>query len=149
MGVTTKFPRVGGVAPDFSSITIYIRGKPFIGVTAIDYSATREPGKLKGTSPRVLARTRGEITFSGSMTLNREDAAELRKQLGPGYMEVDFDITVTYKYKGGTLTEDKITGACITEDSDSNSSGTDPLQTEFTLDILEITKSGVSPIAAD
>jgi hypothetical protein len=148
MGLT-KNPRVNNLAPDFSSITIYIQGKPFYGVTSINYKVTRDPGKVKGTAPRVLARTKGEFTFEGGFTMNKEDAADFRKQLGPGYMEKDFDVTVVYKPKGGKLEEDKLLGCCIIDDGDSHSSGVDPLVSEFGIDMLDQLRNGVSPISAD
>ncbi len=141
----SKQPRINGNFPDWSSITVYIRGKPVFGVTEVTYKSTRDPGKVRGAGPRKLGRTRGEFDHEASIKLLREDAVALRQALGPGYMEADFDITVTYQFKGGDLSTDKIFGCVITEDDTSNSSGTDALQISFPLDVMDITYNGLPP----
>lgn len=147
MGGISSKPRINGNFPDFSSITVYIRGKASFGVTEITYKSTREPGKVRGAGSRKLGRTRGEFDHEASIKMLREDAVALRQALGPGYMEVEFDLTVVYQFKGGDLVTDKIFGAVITEDDTSNSSGTDALSISFPLDVMDINYNGLSPFA--
>lgn len=143
----TKFPRVFGHFPDFSSITIFILGRPIFGVTEITYKTTREPGMVRGAGTRKIGRTRGEFNFEASMKMHKEDMEALRLALGPGYMETEFNITVVYQFKGGTLTTDKLFSCVITEDDASYAQGTDPLEVTIPLDVMDINYNGLSPIA--
>jgi hypothetical protein len=141
MGV--GFPRVNGKFCDFADITVFINGKPFIGIKEISYKASREPGKVRGTAPKVLGRTRGEFDAEGSFTMYQEDAVAFRSALGPGYMEQDFNITVIYQPKGGLLVTDNLIGCCLTEDDQSHSQGTDPLEQKFSIHILDLLLNGI------
>jgi hypothetical protein len=141
MGVA--FPRVNGKFCDFTDINIFIAGKPFVGIKDINYKHTREPGKVRGTAPKLLGRTRGEYDAEGGFTMYQEDAIAFRQALGPGYMERDFDIVVIYRPKGGKLTTDRLIGCCITEEDSSHSQGTEPLVEKFSLHILDLQRDGL------
>jgi hypothetical protein len=140
-------PRINGRFVDYSEITIFVDGKPKIGVKEISYKATREPGKVRGTAPNVLGRTRGDFDFEGSFSMYQEEAADFIATLGAGFMEKDFTVVVTYQPLGGKLVTDTLQGCCITEIDDSHSQGTDPLETKFTIHILGILFNGVSAMA--
>jgi hypothetical protein len=139
--------RVNGRFCDYSDITIFVDGKPKIGVKSINYKATREPGKVRGTAPNVLGRTRGDFDFEGGMTMYQEEAAALVAALGTGFMEKDFLIVVTYQPKGGALVTDTLQGCCITEIDDSHDQGTDALETKFSLHILNVLFNGIAAMA--
>src|SRR5262245_3632205 len=95
-----QYPLINGRRYDFSSITLNAAGTKLTGFTSIKYSHKLTPKKVMGTHPQPIGRTRGEYEAQGSLTLYRQEMDELRTQLGPGYMEVIFDITVSYADDG-------------------------------------------------
>lgn len=141
-----QFPRVNGKFCSYADIKIFAAGRQYVGVAEISYKSTREPGKVKGTSKRVLGRTTGDFEFEGSMTMYDEDAREFQNALGPGFMEQDFSVSVSYEHNPGNLNTDQLMGVCITEVDRSNQEGPDPCKTKYSLHILNILYNGRSPM---
>lgn len=139
----TKFPRINGKFCDYADITIFVNGRPFIGVKEINYKQSREQGMVRGTSPFVLGRTRGQYDAEGSFTMYQEDAVAFRTALGPGYLEKEFNIVVSYTPRGGLLVTDSLNGCILTEDDVSRSEGTDPVEDKFSFHILQVLKNGI------
>ncbi|NQY04497.1 MAG: hypothetical protein HRT76_14765 [Halieaceae bacterium] len=144
---------INGQRYDFSSIEANFGPSSFTNFQAISYSDTLEPGIQRGQSSKKLGRTRGEYNATGSITLLKEDVPTLLAALAAlgqgGYMEAVWDLTATYS---GGLTDlvptvDALIGMRITEIGDDHSIGSDVLVNELTLDIMEITRGGLSATA--
>lgn len=139
---------VNGNAYDYSSITLDVAGGGDLSLlfTEIAYSQALEPGKLKGTHPQTLGRTRGEHSAEGSITVYLATYYDILAKLGDGYMEVEWDATVTYADTGQPTKTDVLHRCRITNEDKSHSQGSDPLVVALDLDIIMIKSDGKYPI---
>ncbi len=141
---------INGHRYDFSSIETNVGPLSFTSFTSISYSDTLEPGIQRGQSSKKLGRTRGEYNATGSITMLKQDVPQLLAALAAtaagGYMEAVWDLTATYSASGTDITPavDVLRGIRLTELSDDHSVGTDALMQELTLDIMEISRNGLS-----
>lgn len=142
------YPLVNNIAHDYSCIEIDANGKIYTGITEISYSQKLEPGAVMGTSAQKLARTRGSHSAEGSMTMNLADAEEFIADLGEGYMETSFSMTVTFSDGATAPHVHRLIGCRITSDDFSHAQGPDPTQNSFTLDVMRIERNGLSPLAS-
>jgi len=140
-------PLINGIEYDYASIEININGEVYRRVTAITYKHALTPGKLYGTHPQAQGRTTGKYEPEASMTLAKDTADMIRQALGSGYMTKQFDIVVSYAPSGQAIITDKVLGCRITDESVSNSEGTDGLVEEWTLDPWRIAFNGLDPLS--
>ena len=140
------FPLINGNRYDFSSIETNIRGTILRSFKEIAYKNNLEPGEMRGNSPQPGGRTRGEYKPTASFTVPLLEFNELKAALGPGYMEVEFDIVVSYAEKNQPTITDKIIAARIKSADRSFSSGTDALVVKCELSIMFIIEDGISPV---
>lgn len=141
---------INGRRYDFSTIQANFGAKSFTSIQSVQYSDTLEPGIQRGQSSKKLGRTRGEYDATGSITILKEDLPELLALLAAlgqgGYMEAVWDMTVTYS--SGLVDPkpvvDALIGIRITEVGDDHSIGSDVLVNDLTLDIMELTRNGLS-----
>lgn len=141
------YPLVNAHRYSYASIELNLGSAGiFVGVKEISYSDSLEPGVVRGTRAEKLGRTKGEYEPEASITLWKEDAVELIKKLGNGFMEKSFDITVTYAEENAPTTVDKIIGCRIKSNENSHSQGTDALEHAFELDVMRIEWGGVQPL---
>lgn len=144
---------INGHRYDFSSIEANFGPLSFTNFQALNYSDTLEPGIQRGQSSKKLGRTRGEYNATGSITLLKEDVPTLLAALAGlgqgGYMEAVWDLTATYSAGLTDVTPvvDALIGIRITEIGDDHSIGSDVLVNEISLDIMEITRGGLSATA--
>jgi hypothetical protein len=137
-----QYPLVNGKRYDFSSITLQLPNGKMLGFKEVTYSVKLEPGEVRGAHPQILGRTRGNYTAEGSLTVFRQEADEIRTALGDGYMEKEFDITVTYGEDGQPTVTDILKACRIVNDDASRSQGQDPLEEKLDLSILSVRKNG-------
>lgn len=136
---------------DYSALEAMVDGKPvLLGLESISYSHRLEPTKVRGTRARPLGRTLGEYDAEASITVYKRDAENLLGELGPGYMEREFLLTVSYANLGdGTpLQVDVLKGCRIMSEEDSHSQGTDALRTTFELSVMAVVKNGREPLVS-
>lgn len=143
--ISIDYPLINGTRFEYASIEIKAAGKRYVGVKSIDYSQDLEPGQVYGTHAQKIGRTRGELKPDGSMEMYKEEATNLIVGLGPGYMEVVFDIVVNYS-EGLNIVTDTIKGCRIKKVSDSHSQGTDAITTKLDLDVMSILFNGIKPM---
>lgn len=153
-----QYPLINGVRRDFSSIELFIASVPFIGFKAIDYNDGLEPGVVMGASAMPIGVTRGQYKAEASITMYRSEfdllVANLAAQgatslpLPKGYMEVFFDISVSYADDADTkVSKDEIVGCRIKKVNNSHSQGSDALEVKLDLHVHHITRNGVSPVS--
>lgn len=135
-------PVINGLVYDHSSIEININGARYLVVSEISYSQTLEPGKQRGAAAKVLGRTRGEYDAEGSVKMSKDDGLQLIKALGAGFMTKSFPIVCSYAEAGQEPITDTLEGCRITKTEDS-SSGTDALETTFSLHIMNLRLNGI------
>jgi hypothetical protein len=144
-----QFPLVNGVRKDFSSITLNIAGRQFVGFTAINYTDSLRPGSVFGNSAQRLGRTRGQREISASLTMFRTEWKQLRELLllsAAGYMEAIFDITVSYGDVGEELETDKLLSCRVTSEANNNAVGGEALTVDIELDVMDMLHNGLSPL---
>jgi len=129
-------PLVNGNRKSFASVEIDIKGRKYRGVTEINYSDTLEPGVARGTSPIALGHTQGDYEAEASVSVLREEFEEIMTQLGDGYGEVEFPITVTHAARGQRTTTDRLPAVRIKNVDTSHSQGTDPTAVKMDLAVL-------------
>jgi len=139
-----EYPLINGVRADWGSVEITINDKIVTGVKEISYTPTLEPGKGRGTSARLNFRTRGQQDFEASVTLFHLEGRELMAALGDGFMEVPFQITVSYSEANLPAVTDTLVGCRITKVEMSGSEGSDPLVFKLSLSIIDLLYNGVS-----
>lgn len=135
-------PLINGNRYDFSSIELQVQGRKFIGFTEISYSQELDRGYVYGAHSQPLGRTRGQLNMEASMTMLKEDYYELIAALGAGYMEVPFDISVTYADNGERTKNDQILGCTISGEENSHSAGNEGLAVSVTLSPMVIKTGG-------
>lgn len=141
------YPLINGVRHDYSSAEISLKGKKYVGIKEIMYSNKLEAVDVYGAHAQKLGRTRGQLKPTASITMFKQEYQELIDDLGDGYMEVSFDITVSYADTGSSTITDKIIGARFTSDDDSHSEGSDPLIVKCDLNIMYVDRNGKKPLA--
>ncbi len=142
-----NFPIVNGNTFDYSSVEVWVDGRPYRGVKSINYKDSLKGTKVRGTHAQPLGRTRGEYDADGDIEFYRETWNDIRNALGPGYMERVFDVTVQYQEVPSPIQVDRLRGVRISENNRSNAQGADALTVKLTLDILlPIEDSGIAPI---
>ncbi len=149
--------RVNGVQYDWASIEIKVRGIPYYGVAAINYSQTRERGKFFGVgkhgAPR--GRGRGQYNCEASIEMWASSAQDLRDALlnpvSMSYGDTEFDVVVQYYEIGSNETPVTVElFSCVFKNEDaSNSQGTDGLKETIGLDPMYIKKNGATLFSND
>lgn len=148
MAIADPDPIINGFVYGYSSVEVQFGGWVFRGIKSIDYKHKRTPGKIRGTHPQILGRTRGQYEAEGSLTMWKHAWDKLRDALGEGYMEFTFPICVTYSERGPlNPTVDILYGCQIIEVDNSHSEGSDGLEVKLSLDIFMILENGLPPMA--
>lgn len=157
---TQQFPTYNGVAPSWSNLQLNfgIYDGPSIqtrDVLSIDWSQSLELSEVRGLGGGLLARTQGQSSFEGSMTMTvtgweilRRGLSDVAKQKDlPGYSLVAMDISAAWALPGAddvkTVT---LNGIRITGVSSSNAAGPDAAQVELTLSIARIVEGDSLPL---
>lgn len=145
--MAVSFPQVNSNKFSYASITLWIDGRPYRGVKAINYKDSLKPAIVRGTGKQAIGWTAGQYESEGDVELFREEWADVRSALGPGYMERVFSIQVQYQELGASLQTDTLPAVRISENTRSNSEGTDALTVKLGLTLLlPILENGVAPI---
>lgn len=146
MAIPISYPLVNGHRYSFVSIEFSANGLVMRGVKSIDYGDKLTPGKMRGTGPNVIGRTRGEYDADCSVEMYRLEWENLKQTLGTGgvgFGETAWDITVTYGEVGQPVVTDTLEGCRITEARSGGSEGSDPTSVKLTIDLLRILWNGV------
>ncbi len=139
---------INGSAYSFSSIELLAGTISFTKLQSVSYNDSLEIGVLRGTSSKKLGRTRGEYDAQASIEVYKPDLPTLLAELAAlgqgGYGEAVFDITINYSEGVAALTTDALIGCRITNIEDDHSVGTDVLTSTLTIDVMELTRNGLS-----
>jgi hypothetical protein len=145
--------RINGHAWDYSSIKFRVNGVRVFEVQDINYKQSLKPGFVRGTGARKRGRTRGSYDSDGGFTMYKAQYQSLIQVLSKGgtlpYMEIDFDIQVSYGELFGPVLTDELLECRITDDEDSPSEGEAPVVVKVTLDIIEVKRQGLSAVRGD
>ncbi len=139
-------PLINGITYDYASIEIQIDGDIYQGVTAVNYDDTLEPGVARGTSPQWLGRTTGDYEATGSFTILKGSANQIRTQLGNGCMTKVFDVVINYAPDGNDLITDELIDCRISSMADGHAQGVDALFEDWNLSVRKVKRNGVDPL---
>lgn len=147
------YPLINGARFDYSNVEITLAGGlKMYGVRAISYSHGLDPGELRGNRSPLIGRTRGTYTPEGSMELYLDEYHQLISELatraaGAGFMEVSFQISVSYApTPGAALITDTLIGCRLRNAAKDYSEGNDALAVACDLHIMEIRENGLSAV---
>jgi hypothetical protein len=139
-------PIINGNSYSWASIGFALDGVDTPDFTECTYSPSLEPGKVRGTGRRVKATTTGEADADGSFSMLKSQAAKFIKQMGHGFMNKKFTLTVSYDEEGeGGIVTDELFGCRITKVEDAPKVGNEPVQTKFDLHIMRMKLNGIDP----
>lgn len=150
-----KYPDINGHRYSFASIEIDYAGLKIAGFKSINYSCSLEPGEMRGSSPIVLGRTRGNFSTDASCEMYRLEFDNLKERLAiigapfiQGFMEVSFPIIVTYaEVSALNVTVDVLEGVRIKKCDFSNSQGNDASTVKLDLSLMNVVLNGVRPVS--
>lgn len=135
---------INGFIPDWGSIEINLNGRRY-EAKEINYQVTVERTAVHGAGGKKLGLTRGTVDYEADVTLYIQEAVEFLRDLGNGFAERAFDISVSYTLPGGQVVTDRLVGCRVKTVENGHSQGTDPLTRKFTLDVMEIKFDEKSP----
>lgn len=138
-----QYPDINGVYYGWSSVEISIAGDVTFGVKDVTYDDGAEPGEVRGTKSRIIARTRGEYKCTGGITLYKRNLAALLAKLGDGFGNKVFDVLVSYADIGQPTTSDKLVGCKIKKIADSPKAGSDAAECKIDLHVFQIERDGL------
>ena len=141
-----SIPLVNGCRHSFASIEVQVNAILYLGVREIQYGDALEVADVRGASPQILGRTRGQLKATASMTMYLSEWEDMKSKLGEGFGEVSFDIQVTFRDEGDNMVTDKIIGCRVTNVQRNQSSGNEPITVQLTLHVMRIEHNGLSMI---
>lgn len=146
-------PLINGVAYSFQHIELRIAGLKFTGgFSMIDYDRERKRDMVMSNSSDPVSKTQGENEYKCEaemylawwLALLRTVAANL----GSGYGDQPFLITVSYNANGFSPTTDVIRGCTFDSTSAPNQVGTKPLTRKVKFSPLKILFDGKDDLAS-
>lgn len=149
--------RINDAMYSWASIEIHIGGQPYGGVTALNFSQTRERTQGYGTGNHrgARGRTKGKYSAEASFTMHADSYEELTSALaslspdGQSYGDAPFLLVAQYVEPSLRPVTIELENCVITGDSSGESEGTDPSVVEVTLSVMLIRRNGKSLAAGE
>ncbi|MEM9693011.1 MAG: hypothetical protein AAGA56_10730 [Myxococcota bacterium] len=142
-----SFPTINGYEYSYASIEIYIAGRVYTGVKAMNYRHSREVGDAEGSPAELLGFSRGSYNgLEGDLVMLRRTRDTMAAELGAGYFDRMWDATVSYAEEGLPLVTDELRGCTFTEEDFSNERGSDPTMVSLSFKGLQLRPNGVAPL---
>ena len=138
-------PVINGHEYSHTSIEVLINGIPLIGIKSINYAMKKDVGKVYGTAPQRMGRTRGKEDPSCDMEIYRlewEIVSATMGVAGQGIGDTNSTIQVTIAEPLMPVIVDQILFAELTEAAAASSDGTDPHVIKLTFDPLRVKLNG-------
>lgn len=139
-------PIIQGKAYDHASAEFTIASQLRTALKECKWTEKRDVGKQFGNQVHKRARTRGQYDPTGKLTLYQEDGEKLIRDLGDGWMEAVFDITVTYRLDGHPMNTVVLHDCTITNHEGGSAEGTEANESNFELDIMWVEHNGIKPV---
>ena len=127
MTTPIAFPLINGLRHDWSSIELKANNQLFMGIKSIDYEWTREVAMVRGFSPDPIGQTRGTNTYACTVEMYLAEWNLFLSQLGNGYGDNFFSISVSYAENGFDQITDQIIGSRLVGVAANMAQGSDPL----------------------
>lgn len=138
-------PLINGIAYGYGEIVVHIDSFPFTAISAINYKTSVTRGTVRGTSPRKLAVTTGDMDSEADIEMAMDDYRALLRALGDGYLKRIFHVSVSYSDDDGVndivpahLYTDELFGVRLNGTEHSHSQGPDGLKVKIPLSVMQI-----------
>lgn len=140
-------PVINGNVFSWASVEVGVDGVDTPDFTEVNYKASQDIGKARGTGTRVKGTTAGESDGEGSFSMLKGQASKFIKQLGHGFLKKKrISLTVNYQDDGeDEIITDELISCRITNVEDNPKQGTEPLTTKFDIHILRMKLAGIDP----
>jgi len=103
----------------WGDITVVALGRPFTGITGIEYTAKKVKEQRYGSGRDVKSIQHGRREPEGTITLMQSEVIAMNKAAKQnGYrdlLDIEIDIIVSYASEDGIVSVDKIIGASFSE----------------------------------
>ncbi len=143
-----NYPLVNGHRYDWSSASFKMAGASEFGFKEISYTDTIDRGEVRAVGPQVIGYTRGEYKAEGSFVMLKAEFDAWVAKTGDGWMESQFDLSVSYAAVGSPTVTDEIVGCSIAKVETNPSNGTDALEVSCDLTVTYIIRNGKKPLVA-
>jgi hypothetical protein len=142
--------KVNGAIYSWASIELKLNGEVIRGITAVNYSQTRERTKAfgSGSSAGPRGRTAGKYDCEGSITMHADSYEELISHLaelspdGTSYGDVEFPVVISYVETNLEPVTIELEDCVIVGDTSGESEGTDASVVEVALSVMRILRNG-------
>lgn len=133
-------PLINGRAYSWAEIDVRIGRTPVYGIIAITYDEEQEMEDNFGKGNRPVSRGYGNITTTGSITLDMEEIEALQDASITGRLQdlEEFDITVSYQPEGGVIRTHKLKNCRFKTNGRTANQGDMRISQEIQLQIAEI-----------
>lgn len=133
---TQDFPEINGQKHTFADVVIAVDTAKHRGFTKMEYGVKRAMTDTHGTGPNRVGVALGKVTYEASAEMYRADLDRLLAQLGDGYTNVVFPITVSYRTRvGAPLITDALSGVRIMEIKPAASEGDEAVKASITFNV--------------
>jgi hypothetical protein len=146
MAIPISYPLINGHRYSYSSIEFGQNGVTIRGISSIDYGDELTPGKIRGTGPNPIGRTRGEYDGDAEIEMYRLEWENFRQSLGNngvGFMETAFQIGCTYGEANQPVVTDTMEGCRVAKVRTGGQEGTDATKVKLTINLMRILHNGV------
>ena len=148
MPQTLSYPLVNGVRHSFVGIELKLGSAqglsfPTIGFKSISYTRKRSRAVVEGTNADPLGKTSGMNAYTGECELYLAEWNIFLVQLGPGYGDIVFPVSVTYNAQGMDSVTAWLYGCTIDSSDGGGAKGPDPTVRKFDLAPLKVVMSGI------
>lgn len=115
-------------------------------IQALNYTMNRTVGEVRGRGGQIINTTRGEFSFTGSMTFLLEDWYELIRSQGQGFAEKFHDWSVSFSERNNSrVITDRLIRCQFGNVTRDHAPGTDALVVAVDLSIIRVQYDGLSP----
>lgn len=142
---------INGNRHSFVNLDIVANGTPIPkgAITAVNYNPTQEPGLVQGNLNVPTGRTQGYASATGSIEILLSEFNDFILSLSGGnpliaYMDVDFDIIVSYSINDVDVVTDSLLGCRISGSDASNAQGNDATKRTLNLSIMRVFQNGIA-----
>lgn len=145
MGIPSV-PYINGDYYSYADIQARPGGNLTVGMPSINYTQKLQRQLVRGTHRMPLGMTSGQYEATLDFEMWKPQADTFIQQLGPGYMQASFSMTVSYANTGLPTTTDTLIGIRIVEEGLSNTEGLDAIKVKYTCMLQKILRNGLAVV---
>lgn len=142
-------PEINGRPYSFASLALSANRTRYYEVKAASFKHGMSRGEQRGTAQGVLNLTRGQYKPEASFELGLSDAWAFKADLGDGWMNKQFHVTLTFGSDDGTDMHVVNYDGKLKEDAFDGSNTTEAMTQKFPIDVIgRIKEDGRDPLGA-